>query len=86
MSTMDQVVENHEKAWVEIDLGFSYLYPETNITPEEMMAFHHTLNKMANRNFELRVNGAKYKGYVEAGNVMARVNGQEPKLLLEIQF
>lgn len=86
MDTMERVVEYNEKAWVEIDLGHSHIYPETNITPEEMLAFHHTLNKMMNRNFELRVNGAKYNGYVEAGNVMARINGLEPKLLLEIQF
>lgn len=86
MDTMERVVENNEMAWVEIDLGFSYLYPETNITSEELMAFHQTLTKMVNRNFELRVNGAKYKGYVEDGNVMTQIDGQEPKLVLAIQF
>ena len=86
MDTMERVVEYHETAWIEVDLGVSHRYPETNITTEELRAFHETLKKLDNRNIAIRVNGAVYQGYVASGNVMTLITGEEPQMKLEVQF
>ena len=86
MDAMDDVMRSREQATVEIDLGHSWLYPESNLTEFEFLMLRDILTKLKNRNFNMGVRGAMYRGYVYAPSEITLGDNGTPKLSIYVQF